>query len=172
MILKTFEKHSSNDISSITSVDDRIGKKKTNRCASLCFKLVDQYTVDAVDGTWAYTLHGLSIRWYPAVTALLVIPVGMVRLMKYLVPFSVVANACLVFGSSAVFYFIVAEQGPALPPEQQAKLLVLPATRWMLFAGSTLCSMEGVGMVRPIDNVTVVSPTFFHTPTEGRPTAC
>lgn len=113
------------------------------------FQLVDEYTVDGAEDSWARTLHGRSIRWYPAIAALLVIPVGMVRLIKYLVPFSVVANACLVTGVSVVFYFIfVGDDRPsALAPEERAKMLVWPMTRWSLFAGSTLCSMESIGMV-------------------------
>lgn len=116
------------------------------------FQLVDQYTAGGAEGTWAHSLHGLSIRWYPAIAALLVVPVGMVRLIKYLVPFSVVANLCLMVGSSVIFYFIIAGQGPVLSSEQEAKLIVFPASQWILFAGSTMCSLEGVGMVSTCDD--------------------
>lgn len=113
------------------------------------FQLIDQYTSEAADGAWYGSLHGMSIRWYPALAGLLIVPVGMVRLIKYLVPFSVAANACMLVGTGAVFYFIFFgdDQQISLAPEEQAKLVVWPPTRWSLFAGSALCSLEGVGMV-------------------------
>lgn len=115
----------------------------------MSFQLVDQYTIQGAENSWTDSLHGLSIRWYPALTAVLIIPVGMVRLIKYLVPFSIAANTCLVAGASAVFYFIFSgdDRQEPLRPEEQAKLIVWPVTHWSLFMGTTLCSMEGVGMV-------------------------
>ncbi|VVC38476.1 Amino acid transporter, transmembrane domain [Cinara cedri] len=116
-------------------------------------QLIDHYTAAGMDNSWVGSLHGLSIRWYPIVTSLLIFPVGMVRLIKYLVPFSMAANACLLVGAGAVFYFIAWDDGMTpLGPEERAKLVIWPATHWSLFAGSTLCSMEGVGMLLHIEN--------------------
>lgn len=73
----------------------------------------------------------------------------MVKVIKYLIPFSMTANGCLMVGAGAVFYFIFIgskEQDP-LSPEESPKLIVWPMTLWSLFAGSTLCSLEGIGMV-------------------------
>ncbi|CAH1732869.1 proton-coupled amino acid transporter-like protein CG1139 [Aphis gossypii] len=122
--------------------------------ANTCKQLVDQYTANADKDSWGYLMNGLSIRWYPIITAVLIIPVGMVRLIKYLVPFSIAANACLLAGTVAVFYFITFGddgQNP-LAPEEKAKLVVWPATQWSLFTGSALCSLEGVGMLLHIEN--------------------
>ncbi|KAF0767583.1 proton-coupled amino acid transporter-like protein CG1139 [Aphis craccivora] len=122
--------------------------------ANTCKQLVDQYTANADKDSWSYLMNGLSIRWYPIITAVLIVPVGMVRLIKYLVPFSIAANACLLAGTAAVFYFILYGddgQNP-LAPEEKAKLVVWPATQWSLFAGSALCSLEGVGMLLHIEN--------------------
>lgn len=100
-------------------------------------------------------MHGLSIRWYPSIAALLIVPVGMIRLIKYLVPFSVTANACMLIGTVAIFYFILIGDDTKAPlhAEEQAKLVVWPPTRWTLFAGSALCSLEGVGMVRTYKHI-------------------
>jgi hypothetical protein len=119
------------------------------------FQLIDQHTANAAEDSWSYFVHGLSIRWYPILAAVLIVPVGMVRLIKYLVPFSVAANACMLAGTVAVFYFIFfGDDGEnPLAPEEQAKLIVWPATRWSLFTGSALCSLEGVGMVTVIVNI-------------------
>lgn len=122
--------------------------------ASTFKQLIDQYTADAAVDSWSHSIHGLSIRWYPIFVSVLIIPVGMVRLIKYLVPFSVAANACMLAGTAAVFYFIIFgdDRSDPLAPEEQAKLIVWPVTRWTLFAGSTLCSLEGVGMLLHIEN--------------------
>ncbi|XP_001944882.2 proton-coupled amino acid transporter-like protein pathetic [Acyrthosiphon pisum] len=117
-------------------------------------QLIDQYTSEASEDSWSHSLHGISIRWYPIIISVLILPVGMIRLMKYMVPFSVAANACMLSGTVAVFYFIVFGDGSQdpIPPEEQAKLVVWPATRWTLFAGSSLCSLESVGMLLHIEN--------------------
>jgi len=100
-------------------------------------------------GTWGYTFHDLNIRWYPLVVALLIIPMGMIRLIKLLVPFSMIANGLISVSAAVLFYFIFTDDGGRDPlrPEERSKLVVWPMTRWSLFAGSALCSMEGVGMV-------------------------
>jgi len=99
--------------------------------------------------TWSYAMHGLSVRWYPLLVALLIIPMGMIQLIKYLVPLSIIANGLISAGTVILFYFIFTDDGGRNPlsQEESAKLVVWPMTRWTLFAGSALCSMEGVGMV-------------------------
>jgi len=103
-------------------------------------------------GSWSHSLHDLSIRWYPLAVAVLIIPMGMVQIIKYLVPFSVIANGLISAGTVAMFYFIFTDDGGRNPlrEDEVSKLVVWPMTRWSLFAGSALCSMEGVGMVSTI----------------------
>lgn len=112
-------------------------------------QLVDLHTTDAETGTWSYALHGSSIRWYPLFVALVIIPMGMIQLIKYLVPFSIIANGLISAGTVVLFYFIFTDDGGRDPlrPDERSKLVVWPINRWSLFAGSALCSMEGVGMV-------------------------
>jgi len=97
-------------------------------------------------------LHGLPDRWYPVCIAVVIIPMGMVQIIKYLVPFSVIANGLISAGTVAMFYFIFTDDGGRNPlrEDEVSKLIVWPMTRWSLFAGSALCSMEGVGMVSTI----------------------
>lgn len=97
-------------------------------------------------------LNGISIHWYPLAVALLIIPMGMVQIIKYLVPFSVIANGLISAGTVAMFYFIFTDDEGRNPLRENelSKLVVWPMTRWSLFAGSALCSMEGVGMVSTI----------------------
>jgi len=113
------------------------------------FQLIDLYTTGAEVGTWSNFFHDLNIRWYPLFVALLIIPMGMIQFIKYLVPFSIIANWLISAGAVVLFYFIFTDDGGRDPllPEERSKLVVWPMTRWSLFAGSALCSMEGVGMV-------------------------
>ncbi|XP_025207523.1 proton-coupled amino acid transporter-like protein pathetic [Melanaphis sacchari] len=122
--------------------------------ASTSKQLVDLYTAGGAVGTWSYMLNGLSIHWYPLAVALLIIPMGMVQIIKYLVPFSVIANGLISAGTIAMFYFIFTDDDGRNPLQENelSKLVVWPMTRWSLFAGSALCSMEGVGMLMHIEN--------------------
>lgn len=111
---------------------------------------MDNYTIGAAENTFARSIHGLSDHWYPIIIGVFIFPVGMVKVIKYLIPFSMIANGCLMVGAGAVFYFIFigSEGQEPLSIEKSAKLIVWPMTSWSLFAGSTLCSLEGIGMVR------------------------
>ncbi|XP_060845020.1 proton-coupled amino acid transporter-like protein pathetic [Rhopalosiphum padi] len=122
--------------------------------ASTSKQLIDLYTTGGVAGTWSYMLNGISIHWYPLAVALLIIPMGMVQIIKYLVPFSVIANGLISAGTVAMFYFIFTDDEGRNPLRENelSKLVVWPMTRWSLFAGSALCSMEGVGMLMHIEN--------------------
>ncbi|XP_060858812.1 proton-coupled amino acid transporter-like protein pathetic [Metopolophium dirhodum] len=122
--------------------------------ASTTKQLVDLHTKDSEMGTWSYAMHGLSVRWYPLFVASLIIPMGMVQLIRYLVPFSIIANGLISAGTVILFYFIFTNDNGRNPlsQEERAKLVVWPMTRWTLFAGSALCSMEGVGMLMHIEN--------------------
>ncbi|CAH1732871.1 proton-coupled amino acid transporter-like protein pathetic [Aphis gossypii] len=122
--------------------------------ASTSKQLIDLHTAGGAEGTWSHSLHDLSIRWYPLAVAVLIIPMGMVQIIKYLVPFSVIANGLISAGTVAMFYFIFTDDGGRNPlrEDEVSKLVVWPMTRWSLFAGSALCSMEGVGMLMHIEN--------------------
>ncbi|XP_029344427.1 proton-coupled amino acid transporter-like protein pathetic [Acyrthosiphon pisum] len=122
--------------------------------ASTTKQLVDIHTKDSEMGSLWYALHGLNVRWYPLFVALLIIPMGMIQLIRYLVPFSVIANGLISAGTVVLFYFIFTDDNGRNPlnAEERAKLVVWPMTRWTLFAGSALCSMEGVGMLMHIEN--------------------
>lgn len=116
-------------------------------------QIVVTYTAQEAENTWASLFHGLSINWYPIMIAIFIIPVGMIKVIKFLAPFSMTANGCLLIGAGAVFYYIlIGSQGQEpLSPQNSPKLIVWPMTLWSLFAGSTLCSLEGIGMVRYLD---------------------
>lgn len=94
-------------------------------------------------------LHNLSIRFYPALISVVVFPIGMVFNLKALVIISKVANLIIIGAASIIFYFLFG--GDDRPIASTAKMIVYPASKWSLFAGTALCSLEGVGMVSTDD---------------------
>ncbi|XP_050425986.1 proton-coupled amino acid transporter-like protein CG1139 [Adelges cooleyi] len=123
-----------------------------------------------VDNYFPYgILRDHSIRWYPSLVALVVIPLGMVRLMKYLVPFSAIANMFMGIGSGMVFYYLaIGDQtssdtrdvsseignvtSASSSAADQVQWIAAPLSQWPLFMGTCLCSMEGVGMLLHIES--------------------
>lgn len=70
------------------------------------------------------------------------LPVGIVRHIKFLVPFSALANILLFTGSALTLYYIL--QG--LPPLTSRPLVVEPG-KIPLFFATALFGMEGIGTV-------------------------
>ncbi|RZF43025.1 hypothetical protein LSTR_LSTR001203 [Laodelphax striatellus] len=92
---------------------------------------------------------GLSynIRWYSLATTLLVVPIGCVKHMKYLVPFSAMANFLLGIGITISFYYIFQD----LPPIDSRPAIQSPSSI-SLFLSTVLLGMEGIGTIMPIEN--------------------
>lgn len=83
-----------------------------------------------------------NIRVYILVTAVPIFLVGIVRNMKYLVPFSALANILLLVGFCLTFYYIFQD----LPP-LSSRPAVAPITQIPLFFSTVLFGMEGIGTV-------------------------
>lgn len=95
------------------------------------FQVVNEYT-----GTY------LSLRVYTLGLILLIYPIGIVRLMKYLVPFSAIANLLLLFSLFVIFREIFRDL-PSVDSQPAAKEI----TRWPIFISTVFVSMEGIGTV-------------------------
>lgn len=112
------------------------------------FQIADVITINAPENSWYGGLYGIDIKWYPLIVAPLIILVGMIRSMKILSRISAVANACLLAGGLGIyFYLFFGEVKVPIEPQNQAKWFIWSIGSWALFAGSTLCSLEGIGMV-------------------------
>ncbi|XP_014241281.1 proton-coupled amino acid transporter-like protein pathetic [Cimex lectularius] len=93
-----------------------------------------------------YQLH-FNIRVYILMTAVPVFLVGIVRNMKYLVPFSAVANVLLFTGLCLTFYFLFQDL-----PEVSSRPNFAPISKLPLFFSTVLFGMEGIGTMLPIEN--------------------
>uniref|UniRef100_A0A1B6BZR9 Amino acid transporter transmembrane domain-containing protein n=1 Tax=Clastoptera arizonana TaxID=38151 RepID=A0A1B6BZR9_9HEMI len=89
----------------------------------------------------------LNIRWYCVALVIVLLPVGIVRHMKFLVPFSAIANTLLMISFIIIMYYIIID----LPPIT-SRPMVVEIGKWPLFFSTALFGMEGIGTVMPIEN--------------------
>ncbi|XP_046673372.1 proton-coupled amino acid transporter-like protein pathetic [Homalodisca vitripennis] len=94
-----------------------------------------------------YTGLCYGMRWYVLLMIIPVMPIGTIRQMKYMVPFSAMANLFLLVGVSLTLYFTTSDF-PAL----SSRPLSCDATRLPLFLSTVLFGMEGIGVILPIEN--------------------
>ncbi|KAG8292115.1 hypothetical protein J6590_046935 [Homalodisca vitripennis] len=89
----------------------------------------------------------LNIRVYVLALTVVLLPVGIVRHMKFLVPFSAIANIFLLVGCTLTLYLCFFD----LPP-LSSRPMIVDVARWPLFFSTALFGMEGIGTVMPIEN--------------------
>uniref|UniRef100_A0A1B6IRP5 Amino acid transporter transmembrane domain-containing protein n=1 Tax=Homalodisca liturata TaxID=320908 RepID=A0A1B6IRP5_9HEMI len=97
----------------------------------------------------------MDTRWYVLILTVILLPVGIVRHIKFLVPFSAMANVFLLIGCTVTIYFCVIDMPPL-----SSRPMVVTITRWPLFFSTALFAMEGIGTVMPIEN-SVRKPANF-----------
>lgn len=88
--------------------------------------------------------HGiiLDVHLYMVITLVPTFLTAMVRSLKYLIPFSVIANICLTSGVVATLYIASHD----LPPIS-SRPAVADWTQLPLFFGTALYCFEGIGLV-------------------------
>uniref|UniRef100_A0A0K8SD68 Amino acid transporter transmembrane domain-containing protein n=1 Tax=Lygus hesperus TaxID=30085 RepID=A0A0K8SD68_LYGHE len=96
-----------------------------------------------------------DIRLYILMVAIPIYLVGIVRNMKYLVPFSALANILLFFGLCLTFYYMAQD----LPPID-SRPAAAPISKLPLFFSTVLFGMEGIGTMLPIEN-SMKTPRHF-----------
>ncbi|XP_038213692.1 proton-coupled amino acid transporter-like protein pathetic [Zerene cesonia] len=88
-----------------------------------------------------------SIEAYCGFLLLPLILITQVRYLKFLVPFSVIANICLVMTIGVTCYYTFVD----LPDVSNAKLSA-DVGEWPLFLSTAIFAMEGINVVMPIEN--------------------
>lgn len=97
----------------------------------------------------------MNIRLYILFLLIPLIPLGIIRTMKVLIPFSAIATVFIMFGLLMTLYYTFID----LPPISERELIVSPA-KWPLFFSTVLFAMEGIGTVLPIEN-SMINPHHF-----------
>lgn len=102
-----------------------------------------------------YLPHDLDIRVYMAVLLPLLIAMNMIRNLKYLAPFSMIANILVGTGMGITFYYLFQDI-----PSPSTRLPFAGITRLPTFFGTAIFALEGIGVVMPLEN-NMKTPTHF-----------
>ncbi|XP_022124518.1 proton-coupled amino acid transporter-like protein CG1139 isoform X1 [Pieris rapae] len=113
-------------------------------------QVVDNYTLDS-----EWLPHDVDVRIYMAVLLPLLISMNLIRNLKYLAPFSMIANLLVGTGMVITFYYLF-QDIPAISERKQfAGVARLPT-----FFGTAIFALEGIGVVMPLEN-NMKTPTHF-----------
>ncbi|XP_030031989.2 proton-coupled amino acid transporter-like protein CG1139 isoform X1 [Manduca sexta] len=91
--------------------------------------------------------HKLSVEAYCGILLVPLILITQIRYLKFLVPFSIFANVCLVLTFGITCYYTFQD----IPWPNEAELIT-GVTRWPLFLSTAIFAMEGINVVMPIEN--------------------
>ncbi|XP_045492259.1 proton-coupled amino acid transporter-like protein pathetic isoform X4 [Colias croceus] len=91
--------------------------------------------------------HQFSVEAYCGILLLPLVLITQVRYLKFLVPFSVIANLCLVLTFGVTCYYTFVD----LPEVSNAKLAA-DIGEWPLFLSTAIFAMEGINVVMPVEN--------------------
>lgn len=102
-----------------------------------------------------HTESDVDIRFYMAALLPVLILVNLIRNLKYLAPFSMVANILIATGMGITFYYIFLDL-----PSPYERSMVVDWTKWPMFFGTAIFALEGIGVVMPLEN-NMKTPTHF-----------
>lgn len=89
----------------------------------------------------------LDIRFYIAFVLLPCMIIGQIRVLKYLVPFSMMANVLIVATFGITMYYMFRE-----PLQYENKPLFAGWSTLPYFFATVIFAMEGIGAVMPVEN--------------------
>ncbi|ENN75522.1 proton-coupled amino acid transporter-like protein pathetic [Dendroctonus ponderosae] len=102
-----------------------------------------------------YLHYEVNIRMLIAMLLIPLILLAYVPNLKYLAPFSMVANGCMAVGLGITFYYLVADIPPISDRPLVANISTLPIS-----ASITMFAIEAIGVVMPLENH-MASPQSF-----------
>ncbi|XP_031340853.1 proton-coupled amino acid transporter-like protein CG1139 [Photinus pyralis] len=94
-----------------------------------------------------YPEFEMDTRIYSVITMIPLLLSMQIRQLKYLVPFSLIANVCLVIGFGITLYYIFEET-----PDVSKVSLFESLERFPTFLSTIIFAMEGVGVIMPVEN--------------------
>ncbi|GBP80151.1 Proton-coupled amino acid transporter-like protein CG1139 [Eumeta japonica] len=103
--------------------------------------------------------YRLSVEIYCALTLLPLVIICQIRNLKYLVPFSTLANIMLVVTFAITLYYLFND-----PPNPGKREMVASVTQWPLFISTVIFAMEGIGVVMPVENEMAKPEQFLGCP--------
>ncbi|CAH0629116.1 unnamed protein product [Chrysodeixis includens] len=101
----------------------------------------------------------LSIQAACALTLVPLVLICQIRNLKYLVPFSAIANILIFVVFVITLYYLFTD----LPPVKDREM-VASITQWPLFLSTVIFAMEGIGVVMPVENEMAKPQQFLGCP--------
>ncbi|XP_066147989.1 proton-coupled amino acid transporter-like protein CG1139 isoform X1 [Euwallacea fornicatus] len=101
-------------------------------------QVVDVYTPDD---------YHFDTRLYMAAMLPLLIPVNLIKNLKFLSPLSMIANILVAVGMSVTFYYIFSDL-----PSFDSQPAYESVTKLPIFFGTAIFALEGIGVVMPLEN--------------------
>lgn len=96
-----------------------------------------------------------DVRIWVAIVTIPLIFMCLVRNLKYLTPFSVIANLLMGIGIIITFVYIFTDE-----PVPGNRPNIVEAVHWPLFFGTVIFALEGIGVVMSLEN-DMKNPTHF-----------
>ncbi|XP_046734837.1 proton-coupled amino acid transporter-like protein pathetic isoform X1 [Diprion similis] len=121
-------------------------------CCCVYLVFIGENVRKVVDGQMGTTT---DLRLYIAALLPLLIVFSLIRNLKWLAPFSMLANALIACGLAITFYYIFQYLKPISTVPLFAPLDELP-----MFFGTAIFALEGIGVVMPLEN-NMKTPTHF-----------
>lgn len=112
-------------------------------------EVLDQYNPD----------YKLSVEAYCALTLVPLVIICQIRNLKWLVPFSALANVFLVVCFGITMYYIFNDL-----PNPADRQMVATVSHWPLFISTVIFAMEGIGVVMPVENEMAKPQQFLGCP--------
>lgn len=116
---------------------------------SFVAKNIKQVVEDYVDGP------EINVRFYILALLIPLIAVNLIRNLKHLAPFSVLANFLIAFGMGVTVYYIIID----LPPVDERPAMA-DVHRLPMFFGTVIFALEGIGVVMSLEN-NMKTPSHF-----------
>lgn len=102
-----------------------------------------------------YMDEEIDIKLYCLMLLLPLILINWIRNLKYLAPFSTVANGITVVGFAVIFYYLI-DRGPTFENREAVGDL----EKFPLFFGTVLFALEAIGVIMPLENEMKTPKTF------------
>ncbi|KAH9638125.1 hypothetical protein HF086_014986, partial [Spodoptera exigua] len=113
------------------------------------FQILDVYMPD----------NPLSIQAACALTLVPLVLICQIRNLKYLVPFSALANLLILVVFVITIYYVFLDL-----PSPKEREMVASITQWPLFLSTVIFAMEGIGVVMPVENEMAKPQQFLGCP--------
>ncbi|OWR48805.1 amino acid transporter, partial [Danaus plexippus plexippus] len=94
-----------------------------------------------------YPEGNFSVQVYCMLTLVPLVLICQIRNLKYLVPFSALANIMIAIVFAVTLYYMFVD----LPPVSEREVVASIST-WPLFLSTVIFAMEGIGVVMPVEN--------------------